>query len=196
MEASQVTPAEIMSGFQSEDSPATLSGYPPEIQQDVEGLTHLGYLEDDFDFCGHHFVIRTLRGDEELLAALACKEYLETLGQARAWNWAQIAMSLVAIDGQEDFCPPLGPDKRAYAKARFRYVTGNWFWNPMGRKLSEKFGELLERADGAAKVIEDLSEGNQLMSTPFAGSSIDKGDSEEQEDIREYLDPPASTESK
>lgn len=192
------SPAEIMSGL--EEGPSTLGDFPPEIREAVEGLMYLGYLEDSFDYCGHHFVIRTLRGDEELLAALTCKEYLETLGQARAWAWAQTGLALIAVDGEENFCPPLGPDKRAYARARFQYVTGRWFWEPLGRYLSEQYGKLVDRQAEAAKALEDLSTRSPLMPMPFAGSSTDKGDSEEQEedtkeDIRDYLDQPDSTES-
>lgn len=200
MEEGKLSPEEIMAGFDpfgSNDPAAKLEDFPPEVREDVEGLIWLGYLEDEFDFCGHHFVIRTLRGDEELLASLVCKEFVETLGQARAWVWAQIAMALVAVDGDENFCPPVSSNKRDYARARFQYCTARWFW-PVAAFINTRYGLLIERQQEAIQRVEDLFKGNPLTSTPFVGSSIDKGDSEvpePQEEIQDYLDLPDSTDS-
>lgn len=175
--------------------PSTLEDFPPEVREDVEGLLWLGYLEDEFDFCGHSFVIRTLRGDEELLATLVCKEWVESLGQTRAWVWAQIALALIAVDGDDAFCPPTGPDKRAYARARFQY-TQRWYW-PVAEHIFAKYVELQKRQSEAFKRVEDLSQGNLPMFSPSVGSSTEAGDSEEKpmEDIREYLGDPDSTDS-
>jgi hypothetical protein len=72
MDEEAKSPIEIMEGLQQpDDEPTSIEDFPPEIREDVEGLLWLGYLEDSFDFCGHQFVIRTLRGDEELLAGLS-----------------------------------------------------------------------------------------------------------------------------
>jgi hypothetical protein len=203
-EQDQLSPDQIMDGFLGEGDGLAHSfeDFPPEVRDDVEGLMWLGYLEDEFTFCGHHFVIRTLRGDEELLATLVTKEFVETLGQAKAYVWAQIALALSAVDGDSDFCPPVSNNKREYARARFQYCTGKWFW-PLATFIYGKYTALLERQTEALARVEDLSNGSQLMSTPFAGSSTESGDSEEQqepdtppqEDIREYLDPQDSADS-
>lgn len=163
------------------------SQFPLEIQQDVDGLIWLGYLEDSFSFCGHHFVIRTLRGEEELLAAAITKEYVETLGQSRAWVWAVISLALVSVDHDDSFCPPLGPDRLAFARARFAYVTQNWYW-PVAAFIFDKFTGLQERQAEAISAVEDLSQGNLAMFTPFADSSTDKGDSEPPQEATETLD--------
>src|SRR3954471_13092634 len=94
--------------------------FPAEVSEDVDGLMYLGYLEDSFEFCGHHFVIRTLRGGEELLAGVVSKQYIESQGAARAWAWALVGLSLVSVDHDAAFCPPAGPDKEAYARSRFK----------------------------------------------------------------------------
>lgn len=198
MEESQVPADEIMVGFDDDPLPhhaTAIEDFPPEVREDVEGLIWLGYLEDEFELLGHSFVIRTLRGDEELLASLVSKEWIDTLGQNRAWAWSQLALALVSVDYDENFCPAAGPDKRAYARARFNYVTSNWYW-PVADKLFEKYRQLQERQLEAIQRVEDLSTGSLPISQPFAGSLTDKGDSEPpQEDIREFLDTPDSTDS-
>lgn len=198
-EESNVSPAEMMENFFGEpEGPAeSLDDFPDEIREDVEGLIWLGYLTDSFEIYGHHFVIRTLRGDEELLASLICKEWVETLGQTRAWAWAQIALSLESVDNDEDFCPPAGPDRRAYARARFHYVTSRWYW-PVAEKIFEKYLELQKRQLEALERLEDLSQGSLPTFTPSVGSSTSRASSSEaegQEDIREFLDQPDSPES-
>lgn len=204
MEDQVKTPEEIINDFDpfgdGENLAQGIEDFPPEIQQDVEGLMYLGYLEDSFDFCGHSFHIRTLRGDEELLSTLVCKEFVETIGQARAWVWATVAMCLVAVDGDPNFCPPTSPNKREYAMARFRYCTSKWYW-PLATYINSKYTALIDRQTEAIKRVEDLFKGSPLEFSPFAGSSTKSGDSEEQtepstqpqEDIRDYLDPQDST---
>lgn len=203
MEEEKLSPEEIMAGFDAFDTegPAeTIEDFPPEIRDAVEGLMFLGYLEDSFEFCGHHFVIRTLRGDEELLASLICKEFVQTLGQARAWVWAQIALALVSIDGDDNFCPPVSNNKRDYARARFQYVTGKWYW-PLAAYINSRYETLCELQAEGVQRVEDLYKGNRLTSTPSADSLSDRADLEEQEasepqeDILEFLDQPDSTDS-
>lgn len=197
MSESSVAPADIMAGFFGEGDSSSLEDFPAEAREDVEGLLYLGYLEDDFELYGHSFVIRTLRGDEELLAALVCKEWVETLGQTRAWAWSQIALALVSVDNDLEFCPQISPDRRAYARARFQYVTSKWYW-PVAEKIFEHYLELQKRQLEALERVEDLSQGSLLMSQPSVGSLTSKGVSEEaepQEDIKEFLDPQDSTDS-
>lgn len=197
-EESQVSPVDIMDGFDPGDrldgGPRSIEDFPPEAREAVEGLLWLGYLEDQFDIYGHTFVIRTLRGDEELLASLVSKEYVETLGQTRAFIWARIALALVSVDGDEEFCEPIGPDRRAYARSRFQYCTANWYW-PVAEKIFERYVALEERQVEALGRVEDLSQGNLPMSMPSVGSSTDKGDLQEPPEIMEYLDPPDSADS-
>jgi hypothetical protein len=180
-----------LSSVFEEDAPQGFDAFPPEVAQDVEGLIWVGYLEDTFEFCGHEFVIRSLRGDEELLAGLITKEFIETLGQSRAWAWAQIALALVAVDGDESFCPAAGPDKRAYARARFNYCTSNWFW-PVGEYIFRRYAQLLERQAKAVEALEDFTSGSLPISTPSASSLTERDDSP-QEDIREYLESEGTT---
>jgi hypothetical protein len=157
------------------------AGFDDSVRNDVEGLAWLGHLEDQFDFCGHTFVIRTLKADEELLSTLVIKDYVDTFGQARAWAWARIALALVSIDGVTDFCPPLGPDKTAYAHARFRWVTDQWYW-PTGEYLFNKYVALERRQLDAIKEVDSLSKGSPQPSTLSVDSWITPSDSSPQTD--------------
>lgn len=162
--------------------------FPDDVVEDVEGLLWLGYLEDSFEFCGHHFVIRTLRGDEEILAGLVTKEYVETLGQSKAWVWAQVGLALVSVDHDEDFCPPIGPNKRDFARARFQYATANWYW-PLAQYVYERYAALLERQAACVEALQDLSNRSRTSFTASPGSLIAKADSPPPADrVMELLD--------
>ena len=162
---------------QSQDPFAELD---PRIREDVDGLIWLGHLEDQFEFLGHHFVIRTLKGDEELSAGLVSKDYIETLGQAKAWAWAKIALSLVAVDHDENFCPPIGPDRQSFARARFASCTSRWYW-PLAEYIYGRLLELEARQLAVLEAVQSLSSGSLPNSTPSASSSTEPGGSAETE---------------
>jgi hypothetical protein len=143
--------------------------FPEDIVQDVEGLTWLGHLEDTFEFCGHDFTIRTLKADEELQAALLVKEFSDSVGQAKAWAWANIALSLVAIDGDEDFCPPVGPDRGTHARAKFKWVTSRWYW-PVGEYIFARYASLVQRQAAAVRAVSDLS--SRSLNTSMSSSDF------------------------
>lgn len=169
--------------------PTPFDAFPDDVRSDIDGLIWLGYLEENFSFCGHDFVVRTLRGDEELLAGLVMKDYVETLGQAKAHVWSTIALALVAVDGAEDFCPKATPNKKDYARARFQWVTGNWYW-PTGLYIFDKYNAMVKRQQAALDELEDFCNGSLPTFTPGADSWIDKAPSATpQEDIRQYLGP-------
>jgi hypothetical protein len=153
-----------------------LDEFPEQVKLDVNGLMYLGHLEEEVRFCGHTFVIRTLRGDEDLVAGLVVKDYLDTVGQGRAWAWARVGLALVAIDYDEAFSPQIGPDKLAYARQRFKYVTENWYW-PVGNLLYERLVDLERRQLEAMNALESLSQGIRTNSTPSPESSTEPGDS-------------------
>jgi hypothetical protein len=140
--------------------------FSPEISDAVHGLAWLGHLEEVINFCGHTFILRTLKADEELEASLIAKEYMETLGQAKAWAWAHVALALESVDGEPDFCPAIGPDKKSWSRAKFNFITQNWYW-PVGNYLFERYAELNRRSADAIQAVEDLS---TRSLTPFGRS--------------------------
>lgn len=167
------------------DSPPAVDPYQklqadqPDVFEAVQGLAWLGYLETDFEWCGHDFQMRTLRGDEELAAALVHKEFRETLGDAKAWVWAQLALAVVSIDGDPNYCPPLGPDKRDLARARFKWMSSRWHW-VVAEYLWAKYAELLGEQQRAIEAVQDLSNRSLSPFTPSPDSLTDPGTSAEE----------------
>jgi hypothetical protein len=151
--------------------------FPEAIQDAVDGLAWLGHLDDTVRFCGHSFTLQTLKAGEELEAALLAKEYQDTFGQVKASAWAHLAMSVVAVDGNTDFCPAIGPDLRAAGKAKFSYMTQNWYW-PVGEFLFGEYVNLVKRQAEALDALEDLSSGSLRHSWPTQDSLKGQGDSE------------------
>jgi hypothetical protein len=102
-------------------------------------------------------------------------------------------LALVAVDGDDNFCPPASHDKRAYARARFQYCTSNWFW-PVAEFIYARIAELQARQAEAIRRVENLYNENQIMFSPSASSSTDKEDSEDTEateSAADFLEPQA-----
>lgn len=166
------------------EGPQTLDEFPEEVRNDVEGLAWLGHLEEEFSLYGHHFVIRTLKGEEELYAGTLTKEYQETITQAKAWAWANISLSLVSVDHDNDFCPAIGSDGLTNARGRFQYCLGNWYWF-LADEIFKRLLLLNLRAQAAAEAIQDLSERSPEPSSPSPDSLKDQGISPE---ILDYVE--------
>jgi hypothetical protein len=161
--------------------------FPEEVNEDVDGLIWLGYLEDTIDYCGHEFVIRTLRSEEQLLASLVTKEYTDTLGQAKAWVAAHVGLALVSVDGDEEFCPKASFSKKDYARARFQYVTGKWF-EPTINRIYNAYSDLLERQASVLEEMENLSQESRISFTASPDSLKPKADSQTVQEIMELLE--------
>jgi hypothetical protein len=175
-----------------ESDPEGLDELSGSVRSNIDDLIWLGHLEEEFEFAGHTFVLRTLKADEELLSATLTKEYIDTLGQAKAWAWANVALALVAVDGDEDWCPEIGPSKKANARGKFNYCIQNWYW-PLGEYLFYEYTQLVARQIEAIAEVRNLSTGSPQASTPSADSLTEQGDSENTEEtpaipIEEYLD--------
>lgn len=154
------------------------SVFPEDTQKAVEGLMWLGHLEDTFTFCGHRFTLRTFKGEGDLMAGLLVKEYEGTIAQAKAWAWANVAMALVSVDGDPNFCPPVGPDPMDHARAKFRYLITSWYW-PTCEYMFEQLSVLMRRQRNAIKAVQDLSDRSLQPSTPSRDSLTEPGDSSE-----------------
>ena len=179
---------------EQEQAPEGLDAFPQEVREDVEGLAWLGYLEDSFEAFGHRFTIRTLKGDEELYAGVITKEYQDTLSQAKAWAWANVAMALVAVDHDSDFCPPISSDPLANARARFTWITTKWHWI-LGNFLFQRLLFLNGRTLNAASAVQDLSQRSPEKSTSSPDSSTDSDDSEQALEILKLVNQEEPTES-
>lgn len=154
---------------QSQELENPFKEFPPETNQAVDGLIYLGHLEDEFVFCGHSFVIRTLKTKEELISGILSKEYSGVLGENRAFMAAQVAMCLVSVDNEPNFCPTIGPDPIVVGRGRFNYITQNWY-TPVIEYIFGRYAALLQAQVLAIEAIENLSMRGRPTSTPSADS--------------------------
>lgn len=157
-----------------EDDP--FYGFSSEIQTSVNGLAWLGHLEREVSYGGHTFVLRTLKADDDLIVSSLTQDYLETLGQAKAWAMANVALSLQSVDGDANFCAALGPDRLQNARDRFKFI-GEWYW-PIIAFLFASLSDLNEEQEAALMAVQDLSIRSRNTSRPSPDSSKDQGDSE------------------
>lgn len=150
-----------------------------EILDDIDRLSRLGYLEDDFDFCGFHFSMRTLYPIEEAACALAIKEFSGTLREPETWAAAQVGLALTSIEYDEAFCPPVAKniDPKEFARQRFNYITQR-LMQPIIDYLFSRYINLLERRELAVKEAQDLSQGSLQSFWPGVDSSKEQGTSE------------------
>lgn len=168
------------------DKARSLDEFPVEVQEDVNGLIHLGHLETEVKIYGHVFTIRTLKGDEELYAGILTDEYKNTLTQGKAFAWANICQAITSVDYDPDFCPNIGPDRLTNARGRFNYCTQRWYWL-VANELYDEFIRLNARARIAANAVRDLSHRSQTSYSPSPDSLTDPGGSENPE-ILQHLD--------
>jgi hypothetical protein len=144
----------------------------------IDGLIHLGELSTEVEFCGHTFGLRTLRADEEIAAAKIVDSFRGTLREPQAWAAAQVALALTHVDHAEDFCPAIGPDKVSFARARFQYITSNWY-QPTIDFLFGEYAELLEKQVIAIRAVQDLSNRSRPTFSPLPDSLTGQGTSDE-----------------
>jgi hypothetical protein len=145
-----------------------------DIRSAVEGLIYLGELEEEVEFCGHTFGLKTLRAYEEMAAASVVEKFRNTLKEPEAWAAAQVGLALTHIDGETDFCPSIGPDSSAFAKARFNYISRKWYW-PTIQFLYNEYTRIQGKQLGAIRAVQDLSN----RSLPTSSSSADSSEKQD-----------------
>jgi hypothetical protein len=167
------------------------SVFPDEYKKEVDGLIWLGFLKEEIKFCGHTFVLRTLKPQELAAIAIAITPWNDTLAIAKVYNNAHVGMALVSIDGDSAFLPAAGPSLTDFALMRLNYVTGDqntadgglhgWH-QPTLDYLYSKYLELEIKAATTIDVLRDFYERGRTPSTSSASDLIDKDSSNEQTD--------------
>lgn len=160
--------------------PQRLSEFPEQVSEDVRGLSWLGYLEDSFSEFGHHFSIRTLKGDEELAVGILTKEYRETMMEVKAFVWANTALTLTSVDHDDEFCEAVSTDPLENYRARFNWCLSNWHY-PLAEEIYRRLEALLIRQQAAMAAMRDLSYRSQVSYSPSPDSSTEAADSERPE---------------
>lgn len=167
---------------QKEEEVDPFALFPEEIREPVQGLTYLGQLTETVHFCGHTFGLRTLRPADKFAIGMVLQPYRNTIHEVDAYQAAHIGMALTAVDGDCDFCPAIGPDIEAFARARLNYITqgpqGNGGWYPPTVEFLWGRYVLLEAtAVKAIQALDRLTQGGQQNSSPWLGSLIGQGNS-------------------
>lgn len=157
--------------------------FSPESQQDARNLTNLGYLVDDFRFCGHIFKLATIRPHMKFTIGPAMEPFRNTLVEPQVWAAMHVGLALMAIDGKRDFCPPTGDNELEYTLGRFEWVTGASGW--MQPTIDYLFAEYVQLENRAAKVIKEFQ---SLSQAGRATSSLSSGSSTVSESSNEPID--------
>ena len=150
--------------------------FSEEIRIPVAGLMHLGYLTETVNFCGHTFVLETLRPYVKYAIAQALEPYRNTLQEPEVYAALHVGMALSSIDGVSDFCPPTGGNLREFVDARLRWITTETGWfQPTINFLYANYLNLENKAQAALMELQNLSEGNRDISPPSPGFSVERG---------------------
>lgn len=150
--------------------------FDPRVAEDVEGLLFLGALSSEFELFGHQFVMRTLRVGEELAVAQVVKQYEGTLAQGKAYAIANVAASIVTVDGRP-LVESLGPDQEetlTTINRKFAYVRSKWYF-PVVELLYQEFSQLRLRQAAALEEFAGKLQAGRPTPLPFAGSLSDRG---------------------
>lgn len=157
--------------------------FPEKIRDAVQGLAYLGQLSEEVHFCGHSFGLRTLRASDKFAVSIALQPFRNTVYEVEIFQAAHVAMALTSVDGDEDFCPPIGPNVEEFAKARLNYVLngpdgkGGWY-EPTIHFLWNRLAILEGIANEAIAELDRLSTRSQPSnSSPWLGSSTEPGNS-------------------
>lgn len=163
-----------------EEQTDPMSVFPEEWRLPVQGLLYLGQLNETVEFCGHTFSMKTLLPQDRFAIAIALQPYRNTLSEVEAFQAAHVAMALTAIDDDEDFCPPVGPNIDTFAKARLNWVSKN-LYPPTLAFLWTRHSILEATAEKAIEELDRLQTGSQpITSPPWLDSLIAPGNSAEE----------------
>jgi hypothetical protein len=127
--------------------------FDPRYVEPFKGLLYLGALTKQFEWLGHKFVIRTLTTDELLAVPMLIKQWEDTIGHARAYSTAMVALATMSVD-DEALPTPVQSASTDYAWAfqKFNFVKGRWFVYT----IDKVYSEYLELEKTAGEVIEAM----------------------------------------
>ena len=143
--------------------------FSEQVRFAVRGLTFIGHLEKEIEFCGHTFRMRTLYPSEKAAVSIIVQPWRGSISEGEVWANAQVALALQSVDDIGDFCDPAGPDLNDHAKARLNYVTKQWF-QPVLSFLYARYLELESEALDGIRELQDFSERNRVPSQPSPDS--------------------------
>lgn len=116
------------------------TAFDPRHTEEFHGLLYLGALMRSFGWLGHRFVVRTMRTDELVRAALAVKPYSGSEAYARAYQAAVVAGCVVSVDDKPLPVVPISDTEDAFEQ-RVRWVMRHWF-PPVLDRIYEEYVSL------------------------------------------------------
>lgn len=175
---------------QEEESLDPLALFPEEIRRPVAGLMYLGQLTETVNFCGHSFGIRTLRPADKFAISIVLQPYRNTIFEVDVFQALHVGLALTEVDGDQNFCPPIGPNLEDLARARLNYLSGGkngeggWY-PPTIEFLWSRYMLLEALATKGIQELDSLSRGGQPTNLPpwldsliAQGTSTDETSSE------------------
>lgn len=152
--------------------------FPEEMRQGVQDQAYLGYKETVVEFCGHVYVLETIRPYMKYTIGQVLEPYRNTISEPDVWAALHVGVSLKSINGDTSFCPPTNDNPADFVRARLFWLTGpKGYWQPTVDFL---FGKYIEMEQSAATEIIELhrfAERSRGTLQPSPDSSIARGHS-------------------
>lgn len=105
--------------------PAKAKEFDARHRERLTGLLFLGRLEDEFEWLGHKFVIRTRTAGEQIEAGLITQPTVGTRMEMKAWQCATVAAGVMSVDGAA-IVTPLRADLDVPLRERYNEVL-RWY---------------------------------------------------------------------
>ncbi len=134
------------------EDPEPLPEFDPHYRDEFEGLLYLGKLNDDFNWLGHHYIIKTLNSGEILEIGLLHKPYIGTLAETKAYQAAVVAACVVMVDRKPIAVPVTNEVADTELLSKFNYVLRSWY-PPLLDKVYEQYIMLEEKV---AKILDAM----------------------------------------
>jgi len=135
-----------------------------DLTASLDKAKNMGLVEEGFDLCGHHMVVRNLRPTEVEAVLEACKG-LEDLPYVNAYQREHVSRAIVELDGfdlrETDFIDDEEPDpKKSGTMKRVRIERHKWLADKLvfswGQEviftIYRKIGDCSIKADKEAKL--------------------------------------------
>lgn len=157
----------------AEDRVDPITFFSPEIHRPVEGMVYLGAYSKEINFVGHRFTMETIRPHMKYAIGLAMETYRNTLVEPQVWGSMHVGMALTSVDGNPNFCPPIGDNEVEFVKARLKWITDkSGWWQPT---IDYLFGEYLAMEQIVVQAITELhslAQAGKAIYSPSPGFSI------------------------
>lgn len=159
---------------QTEERVDPVALFSPKIQEAVTGLIHLGYLTKTIKFCGHTFILETIRPHMKFALGQAMEPFRNTLLEPQVWSAMHVGLALTSVDGKRDFCPPTGENQVEFALARLQWLTDETgWWQPTIDFLHAEYVQMEMLVREAVVELNSLAQAGRASSLRSPGFSAE-----------------------